>query len=119
MPQMSSRLKPPRPQSRATGPLPCKRAISMPTATRFRWSASNPKRILGFMPNFRSVSGGAIAHPPGWKYNFGIATHQAFDYSSFLFLGITSLTAEGIDSHPALGKGVDGFLCLHVAGLSG
>ncbi|MGI4826781.1 MAG: hypothetical protein ACRYFU_01095 [Janthinobacterium lividum] len=68
-----------------------------------------PQRILGFMPNFRSVSGGAVAHPPGWKYNLTVATHQAFDYSSFLFLGLTSISAEGINSHPALGKGVDGF----------
>ena len=68
-----------------------------------------PKRILGFMPNFRSVSGGAVPHPPGFKYNFDVATHQAFDYSSFLFLGLTSISAEGINSHPALGKGVDGF----------
>jgi hypothetical protein len=53
-----------------------------------------PQRILGFMPNFRSVSGGAKPHPPGWKYNFTVATHQATDYSSFIFLGITSLSAE-------------------------
>ncbi len=68
-----------------------------------------PKRILGFMPNFRSVSGGVAPHPLGWKYSFGMATHQAFDYSSFIFLGITSLTAEATDSHPALGKGIGGF----------
>jgi hypothetical protein len=68
-----------------------------------------PKRILGIMPNFRSVSGGSQPHPPGWKYNFTVATHQSLDYSTFLFLGLTSLTAEGIDSHPALGKGADGF----------
>lgn len=68
-----------------------------------------PKRILGFMPNFRSVSVGAKVHPPGWKYNFTVATHQAFDYSSFLFLGLTSISAEGLNEHPVLGKGVDGF----------
>jgi hypothetical protein len=68
-----------------------------------------PTRILGFMPNFRTVSAGAVNHPPGWKYNFTVATHQATDYSTFIFLGLTSLTAEGLDSHPALGKGVDGF----------
>ncbi len=68
-----------------------------------------PQRILGFMPNFRSVSGGAKPHPPGWKYNFTVATHQATDYSSFIFLGLTSLTAEGMDEHPGLGKGVGGF----------
>jgi hypothetical protein len=68
-----------------------------------------PQRILGFMPNFRSVSGGATPHPPGWNYNFKVATYQATDYSSFIFLGLTSLTAEGLNSHPVLGKGVDGF----------
>jgi hypothetical protein len=76
-----------------------------------------PHRILGFMPNFRSVSDGAVAHPPGWKYNFKIATRQAFDYSSFIFLGITSLSAEGINSHPVLGKGVGGFYAYTWRGL--
>ena len=61
------------------------------------------------MPNFRTVSAGAVVHPPGWKYNFKITTHQAFDYSSFIFLGLTTISAEGINSHPVLGKGVDGF----------
>lgn len=68
-----------------------------------------PQRILGFMPNFRSVSGGSKPHPPGWKYNFTVATHQATDYSTFIFLGLTSLTAEGLNQHPSLGKGVGGF----------
>jgi hypothetical protein len=76
-----------------------------------------PQRILGFMPNFRSVSGGALAHPPGWKYNFEVATHQSFDYSSFIFLGITSLAAEGLNSHPVLGKGADGFYAYAWRGL--
>lgn len=67
-----------------------------------------PQRILGFMPNFRSVSDGAKPHPPGWKYNFTIATRQATDYSSFIFLGITSLTAEGMNMHPVFGKGIGG-----------
>jgi len=70
---------------------------------------SQPHRILGFMPNFRTVSAGAVVHPPGWGYNFQVATRQAFDYSSFIFLGLTSITAEGMNSHPALGKGADGF----------
>ena len=68
-----------------------------------------PQRILGFMPNFRSVSGGSKPPPPGWKYNFIVATHQATDYSTFIFLGLTSLTAEGMNMHPSLGKGVGGF----------
>ncbi len=65
-------------------------------------SRQQPKRILGFMPNFRSVSAGAIVPRPGWKYNFKISTRQAFDYSSFLFLGLTTATAYATDSHPSL-----------------
>jgi hypothetical protein len=68
-----------------------------------------PTRILGFMPNFRSVSLGAKAPPPGWKYNFNVAWRQAFDYSSFGFLGLTSISAEWLNEHPSLGKGPDGF----------
>jgi hypothetical protein len=68
-----------------------------------------PKRILGIMPNFRSVASGSTPHPPGWKYNFTIATHQATDYSSFIFLGLTSLTGEAMNVHPVLGKGADGY----------
>ena len=76
-----------------------------------------PKRILGFFPNFRSVSAGAAVHPPGFRYDFRIATRQAFDYSSFIFLGITSLSAEGLNSHPKLGKGVPGFYAYTWRGL--
>ncbi len=68
-----------------------------------------PTRILGFIPNFRSVSVGAKPVPPGWRNNFFTATHQAFDYSSFFFLSLTSIFAEGINEHPSLGKGMDGF----------
>jgi hypothetical protein len=68
-----------------------------------------PKRILGIMPNFRAVSAGVIPPPPTPKKAFLIATQNSFDYSSFLFVGVTSLLAEGTDAHPQLGKGVGGF----------
>lgn len=72
-------------------------------------SRTQPKRILGLMPNYRSVSSGAVPEPPTAKRNLQIATRQSLDYSSFIFLGITSLAAEGLDEHPSLGKGVPGF----------
>lgn len=68
-----------------------------------------PKRILGVMPNFRAVSAGALPPPPTPKESFIIATQNSFDYSSFIFVGITSMLAEGTNAHPALGKGVPGF----------
>lgn len=68
-----------------------------------------PKRILGIMPNFRAVSAGTIPPPPTPKVAFKIATLNSFDYSSYFFVGITSVFAEGTNSHPPLGKGVAGF----------
>lgn len=61
------------------------------------------------MPNFRAVSAGAIPPPPTPKQSFILATKNSFDYSSFLFVGITSAIAEGTDAHPELGKGMPGF----------
>lgn len=68
-----------------------------------------PKRILGLMPNYRAVSAGVLPPPPTPKQAFKIATLNSFDYSSGVFVGITSLLAEGSDDHPQLGKGVPGF----------
>lgn len=68
-----------------------------------------PKRILGVMPNYRAVSAGALPPPPTPKEAFKIATENSFDYSSFVFAGITSAMAEWSDAHPQLGDGMRGF----------
>lgn len=72
-------------------------------------SEQQPKRILGVMPNYRAVSAGEIPPPPTPKEAFKIATQNSFDYSAFVFAGVTSLMAEGTNTHPQLGKGVAGF----------
>jgi hypothetical protein len=72
-------------------------------------SKQQPQRILGIMPNFRAVSAGAIPPPPTVKQSFILATRNSFDYSSFIFVGITSLMAEASDNHPQLGKGIGGY----------
>ncbi len=46
---------------------------------------------------------------PRPKEAFKIATENSFDYSAFVFTGITSLLAEGTNTHPQLGKGIPGF----------
>lgn len=68
-----------------------------------------PKRILGIMPNYRAVSAGVKPPPATPRQAFDIATRQSFDYSAFIFVGLTSAIAEGQNSHPALGKGIPGF----------
>ena len=72
-------------------------------------SHQQPQRILGIMPNFRAVSAGAASPPPTPKQAFKIATQNSFDYSSFVFVGLTSMIAEGENTHPEFGKGVGGF----------
>jgi hypothetical protein len=72
-------------------------------------SKQQPKRILGIMPNYRAVSAGAIPPPPTPREAFKIATQNSFDYSSFVFVGITSALAEWTDAHPQLGEGLAGF----------
>lgn len=68
-----------------------------------------PKRILGIMPNYRAVSAGVKPPPPTPRQAFRIATKQSFDYSAFVFVGLTSAIAEGENTHPKLGKGIPGF----------
>ncbi len=68
-----------------------------------------PKRILGMMPNYRAVSAGVRPVPPTPKEAFVMASQNAFDYSAFVFVGLTSLSAEASNTHPELGKGIPGF----------
>lgn len=72
-------------------------------------SQQQPQRILGVMPNFRAVSAGEMPPPPTPRQSFMLATKNSFDYSSFVFVGLTSAIAEGSDAHPQLGKGMPGF----------
>ncbi len=71
--------------------------------------APQPKRILGVMPNYRAVSAGVRPPPFTPREAFKVATENSFDYSSFVFVGITSLLAEGTNAHTQLGKGVGGY----------
>jgi subtilisin family serine protease len=61
------------------------------------------------MPNYRAVSAGAVPPPPTPLHALKIATQNSFDYSSFIFVGITSSFAEWSDAHPQLGDGMTGF----------
>ncbi|MGA9507158.1 MAG: hypothetical protein WBV55_00795 [Candidatus Sulfotelmatobacter sp.] len=74
-----------------------------------RLGQQQPKRILGIMPNFRAVSAGALPPPPTPKHALKIATQNSFDYSSFVFVGITSALAEWTVAHPQLGQGLPGY----------
>lgn len=88
---------------------PPNQTAAQPAPSELPASKQQPKRILGVMPNFRAVSAGAIPPPPSPKEAFKIATENSFDYSSFVFVGITSALAEWTDAHPPLGEGLPGY----------
>lgn len=75
-----------------------------------------PKRILGVMPNYRAVSAGVIPPPPTPREAFMVATRNSFDYSAFVFVGVTSLLAESSNAHAQLGKGVGGYYAYYWRG---
>jgi len=76
---------------------------------RIPLSKQQTKRILGVMPNYRAVSAGAIPPPPTPKQAFMTATLNSFDYSAFVFAGVTSFDAWITDKHPQLRSGIAGY----------
>ena len=97
---------PPADQPAAAGPT----QVDKPPAT----DAPNPhkqqpKRILGVMPNFKAVTAGEQPPPPTLKQSFMLATNNSFDYSSFIFVGITSAIAEWSEAHPEFRQGMPGY----------
>jgi len=106
---------PAQPESSQPGPAPAtastpSQPVTQPGAPGYvPPERQQPKRILGVMPNFRAVSAGAIPPPPTRKQAFVIATRNSFDFSSFIFVGLTSAFAEWSNAHPQLGEGMAGY----------
>ncbi len=67
------------------------------------------KRILGIMPNFRSVSADTKLPPMSPKEKFIIAGKDTFDYSSFFIAGIQAGFAMNGNSYPEFHQGVKGY----------
>jgi len=67
------------------------------------------KRILGIMPNFRSVSADVKLPPMSAKDKFIIAGKDTFDYSSFIIAGVQTTFSKSGVSYPEFGTGVAGF----------
>lgn len=108
----------PQPQNSSAQPQSSSESQPSPHAATPPTDASNPpthkpppqpKRILGIMPNYRAVSAGVIPPPPTPREAFMVATRNSFDYSAFVFVGVTSLLAESSNAHTQLGKGVGGY----------
>jgi hypothetical protein len=67
------------------------------------------KRILGIVPNFRSVSVDVKLPPENVKQKFWGATQDSFDYSSFIYVGIIAGISQWEDSYPEFHQGAAGY----------
>jgi hypothetical protein len=67
------------------------------------------KRILGIVPNFRSVSVDAKLPAQSVKEKFKGSSEDAFDYSDFVFVAILSGVNQAEGSYPEFRQGMAGY----------
>jgi hypothetical protein len=67
------------------------------------------KRILGVIPNFRSVSADVKLPPQSAKEKFTGAAEDSFDYSAFVFVGALAGISQAEDSYPEFHQGAPGY----------
>jgi len=67
------------------------------------------KRILGIVPNFRSVSADTKLPPMTAKEKFLIAGKDTFDYSSFFIAGLQAGISMNSKSYPEFHQGAAGY----------
>ena len=67
------------------------------------------KRILGIIPNYRSVSADQHLPPQTVKDKFVSAGHDSFDYGSFVLAAVQAGVSISGNSYPEFGKGVLGY----------
>lgn len=67
------------------------------------------KRILGIVPNFRSVSTDEKLPPQSVKDKFTTTTQDSFDYSAFIFAGLLAGVAQAQNSYPEFHQGAAGY----------
>jgi len=67
------------------------------------------KRILGIIPNYRSVSVDAQLPPETFKQKFWLATEDTFDYSNFILVGAISGISMAQKSIPEFHQGAAGY----------
>jgi hypothetical protein len=67
------------------------------------------KRILGIIPNFRSVSVDAKLPPLSPGNKFKLMFQDSFDYSSFIYVGILAGVGQAQKSYPEFHQGAAGY----------
>lgn len=67
------------------------------------------KRILGIIPNFRSVSADEKLPPIATHDKFKLMLEDSFDYSSFIYVGLLSGISQAENSYPEFHHGAPAY----------
>lgn len=67
------------------------------------------KRILGIIPNFRSVSADVQLPPLSAKQKFGLFAQDSFDYTAFEYVAIVTAVAQAEGSYPEFHTGAPAY----------
>jgi hypothetical protein len=67
------------------------------------------RRILGFIPNFRSVSADQKLPPLSTSEKFKLMAEDSFDYSDFIYVGMLAGVSQAESSYPEFHSGVPAY----------
>jgi len=97
-------------QQPMAAPLPDAPSPTPPVGTStIRPDEVQTKRVLGVMPNFRSISPGQVVPKPTVRDKFITATQDNFDYSALFFGGVIALDAFASKQTPEFHQGMAGY----------
>jgi hypothetical protein len=107
-PAQSSPVQNPAAQSSPaqTSPAPLPNA---PTPSSVQSGEEQPKRIMGVMPNFRSVSAGQVVPEETFREKLVTSTEDNFDYTSLFFAGWIAADSFVTKATPEFHQGAAGF----------
>jgi hypothetical protein len=73
------------------------------------YEGKQTRRILGIIPNFRSVSVDQKLPPLSHREKFNLMMEDSFDYSSFIYVGILAGIAQTENSYPEFHHGAPAY----------
>jgi len=79
------------------------------TATSSDHQAGQTKRILGVIPNFRSVNANTTLPPQSVREKFTTATSDTFDYSAVVVPAVVAAEGQATNATPEFGQGAAGY----------
>lgn len=80
-----------------------------PAAAQDSGDGKQTRRILGIIPNFRSVSADEKLPPLGAREKFKLTLEDSFDYSDFIYVGLLSGIGQVEGSYPEFHTGAPAY----------